>query len=93
MKAYIIFFHMFPLQGHPNADKICLLASSAAFQQHFHDWFCVRRYNSAEHHYYLTPTKSVVCLMDANFSLLRSQMMLRLNIGLERLELNYYSLI
>ena len=32
---------------HPNNDnKICPLPSSSCFQQHFHDWFYVFRYNS-----------------------------------------------
>ena len=32
---------------HPiNNNKICLLPSSPCFQEHFHDWFYVLRYNS-----------------------------------------------
>ena len=46
---------------HSNNNKICLLPSSACFQQRFHDWFFVLWYNSDEQHYYLTPTKSVIC--------------------------------
>ena len=48
MKTYIIFLHMFMFyRKHPNNDnKICPLPSSSCFQQHFHDWFCVFRYNS-----------------------------------------------
>ena len=29
-----------------NDNKVCLLPSSSWFQQHFHDWFYVLRYNS-----------------------------------------------
>ena len=31
---------------HNNDDKFFLLRSSACFQQHFHDWFSVLKYNS-----------------------------------------------
>ena len=51
----------------PNNDNICPLQSTC-FQQRFHDWFSVLRFNSDNHHYCLTPTNSVFCQIDTNFS-------------------------
>ena len=53
---------------HSNNNNICLLPSSACFQQRFHDRFSVLWYNSDEQHYYLTPTESVICHIYANVS-------------------------
>ena len=79
---------------HPNNNnKICPLRSSACFQQRFHDWFSVLRYNADERHYYITPIKYMISQIDTIFSPFQSLRMLLFYITLENLKQNYYSLV
>ena len=44
---YLSVCYGYDYRKHPNNNnKICSLPSSSCFQQHFHDWFYVLRYNS-----------------------------------------------
>ena len=70
----------FYYRKHTNNDKICLPPSSSCFQQLFHDWLNVLRYNwdlsNLIEHYYIISTASVIWQIDRNFSPFQSLSML-----------------
>ena len=78
-----------------NDNKIYPLAS-ACFQQHFYDWFVVRKHIQKQPEWtppLLNSIKFMICQIDENCSLFQSLKMLPFHIKPKSLKLTYYSLI